>query len=146
VACYKTIAACFLLYPISIYFLIKKSVIMTTQEIADRLAELCGRGDFETAQKELFSEDAVSIEPYATPAFEKETKGLQAIFEKGKKFGEMVEETYGNTLSEPLVAGNSIALKATMDMKMKGRERESMSELCVYTVKDGKIVSEQFFM
>jgi hypothetical protein len=31
-------------------------------------------------------------------------------------------------------------------MKMKGRERESMSELCVYTVKDGKIVSEQFFM
>jgi hypothetical protein len=127
-------------------FLIKKSVIMTTNEIADRLAELCGRGDFETAQKELFAEDAVSIEPYATPAFEKETKGLKAIFEKGKKFGEMVEETYGNTVSEPLVAGNAIALKATMDMKMKGRERESMSELCVYTVKDGKIVSEQFFM
>ena len=119
---------------------------MTTQEIANRLAELCRKGDFETAQRELFAEDAVSIEPYASPAFEKETKGLEAILEKGKKFEEMVEETYGNTVSEPLVAGNSIALKATMDMKMTGRDRESMSELCVYTVKDGKIVSEQFFM
>ena len=34
---------------------------MTTKEIANRLAELCRNGDFETAQKELFSEDAVSF-------------------------------------------------------------------------------------
>ncbi len=34
---------------------------MTTKEIADRLVELCKKGDFETAQAELFSEDAVSI-------------------------------------------------------------------------------------
>lgn len=119
---------------------------MTTQEIANRLVELCRQGDFETAQRELFAEDAVSIEPYASPAFEKETKGLKAIFEKGKKFGEMVEQMYGNTVSEPLVAGDAIALKGSMDVKMKGRDRESMSELCVYTVRDGKIVSEQFFM
>ncbi|MEO6706836.1 MAG: SnoaL-like domain-containing protein [Ginsengibacter sp.] len=119
---------------------------MTTKEIANSLAELCRKGDFETARKELFSEDAVSIEPYASPAFKKETKGLKAILEKGKKFGEMVEEMYGNTVSEPVIAGNAIALKGSMDVKMKGRERESMSELCIYTVKNGKIISEQFFM
>jgi hypothetical protein len=33
-----------------------------------------------------------------------------------------------------------------MDIKMKGRERGKLTELCVYTVKDGKIVAEQFFM
>jgi hypothetical protein len=32
-----------------------------------------------------------------------------------------------------------------MDVTMKGRPRETMSELWVYKVKDGKIVSEQFF-
>jgi len=123
-----------------------KSIIMTTKEIANRLAELCRKGEFENAQKELYAEDAISIEPYATPAFEKETKGLKAIIEKGHKFQAMVEQSYGITVSEPLVSGNAIAFVLNMDITMKGQKRSPMGELCVYTVKDGKIVSEQFFM
>jgi hypothetical protein len=119
---------------------------MSTQEIATRLAELCKKGEWETAQKELFAEDAISIEPYATPAFEKEVKGLPAIIEKGHKFEEMVETTHGLTVSEPLIAASSIAFTLSMDITMKGRKRETMGELCVYQVKDGKIISEQFFM
>lgn len=57
---------------------------MTTQQIASRLAELCRKAAFEAAQKELFANDVTSIEPYATPAFEKETKGLPAVIEKGR--------------------------------------------------------------
>ncbi|GAA0553710.1 nuclear transport factor 2 family protein [Chitinophaga japonensis] len=123
-----------------------QATTMTTQEIANRLAELCRKGDYETAQKELYAEDAVSIEPYATPEFEKETKGLQAIIEKGQKWSAMVEEVHGGDVSEPLVADNSFALIMTMDLTMKGMGRMKMSELCVYQVKDGKVVSEQFFM
>ncbi len=52
---------------------------MTTNQIADRLVEHCRQGQFETAQKELFANDAVSMEPYATPDFDKETRGLDAI-------------------------------------------------------------------
>jgi limonene-1,2-epoxide hydrolase len=33
-----------------------------------------------------------------------------------------------------------------MDLTMKGQGRMQMSEVCVYEVKDDKIVSEQFFM
>jgi len=33
-----------------------------------------------------------------------------------------------------------------MDVTMKGQARSSFEELCVYRVKDGKIISEQFFM
>jgi hypothetical protein len=33
-----------------------------------------------------------------------------------------------------------------MDMTMKDKKRSDMTELCVYHVKDGKIISEQFFM
>lgn len=119
---------------------------MTTQEIAARLVELCSNGDFETAQKELYADDAVSIEPEATPEFAKETKGLDAILKKGEKFEHMTEEIHNVTVSNPLVTGNVIAFICTMDMTMKGKKRMSMGELCVYHVKDGKIISEQFFM
>ena len=118
---------------------------MTTQQIAHRLAELCNQGDFEKAQKELFAEDAVSIEPEAGGGFEKETKGLPAILEKGKQFGAMVEEFHGCGASDPIVAGNAIAISINMDATMKGKERSTMSEIIVYKVKDGKIISEQFF-
>jgi len=119
---------------------------MTTQEIANRLVELCKKGDFEAAQKELFAKDAVSIEPYATPEFEKETKGLDKIFEKGQKFMSMTEAMHGIELSAPLIAGSSFAVVLKMDMTMKGQDRMNMEELCVYEVKDGKIISEQFHM
>jgi hypothetical protein len=117
---------------------------MTTQQIANRLVELCRKGEFETAQKELFTAETVSIEPYATPDFEKETRGLDAIIEKGHKFESMVQEMHSMGMSEPIVAGNSFAAVMTMDMTMKGKGRMNMSELCVYEVKDGKVISEVF--
>jgi len=119
---------------------------MTTQEIANRLVELCREGDFETTQKELFADDAMSIEPYGTPEFEKETKGLQAIKEKGEKWNNMVETMHEMNVSEPLIASNSFAVTMQMHVTMKGGQDINMTELCVYTVKDGKITSEQFFM
>jgi hypothetical protein len=36
---------------------------MNTKQIAERLVALCRKGEWETAQKELFADDAVSIEP-----------------------------------------------------------------------------------
>jgi hypothetical protein len=58
----------------------------------------------------------------------------------------MVEEMHGGSVSEPLVAENTFAFVMSMDMTMKGKGRMNVGELCVYQVKDGKIVSEQFFM
>ena len=95
--------------------------VMNTQQIAARLTELCRQGQFEAAQKELFAEDAVSIEPRETPDFPKETKGLRAIIEKGHKFGSMVEVHGVSASAPPLVTGNAIALALTMDVTMKGR-------------------------
>jgi hypothetical protein len=119
---------------------------MTTQEIANQLVELCRRGEFEKALDDLFSDDAVSIEPYSTPDFEKETKGMKAIKEKGAKWNSMVQEVHGITISDPLVATNSFACTMRMNVTMKERGHMDMTELCVYHVKDEKIVSEQFFM
>jgi hypothetical protein len=119
---------------------------MTTEQIASRVGELSRQGQFEAAQKELYAENAVSIEPEAMRDFPRETRGLRAIIEKGHKFESMVERGRGCTTSAPLVAGKAIAFTLTMDVTMKGRGRVKLEEICAYEVKDGKIVSEQFFM
>lgn len=66
--------------------------------------------------------------------------------EKGRQFEMMAEKTHTVSIGEPLIVGNSIAFKLTMDVTMKGRPRENWEEICVYQVKDGKIISEQFFI
>jgi hypothetical protein len=117
---------------------------MTTKEIAERLVALCREGSVETAQKELYATDAVNIEPYATPAFPKETKGLNAIVEKGHQFAAMIEQVHSLSVSDPLVADNSFACAMHLDVTIKGHGRMNLNELCIYVVKDGKIISEQF--
>jgi len=119
---------------------------MSTQQIATRLAELCNKGDFEAAQKELFADDAVSIEQHETAGFPKETKGLQAIVKKGHHWASSLEQVHGCFASKPLVAGNAIAMTLSMDVTMKGQGRMQLEEVCVYEVKDDKIASERFFM
>ena len=117
---------------------------MTTKEIAERLVAYCRKAQWAAAQTELYAEEAVSIEPEASPAFAKETRGRAAIIEKGHTFDAMVETMHGITVSEPVVAPGSFACTMSLDVTMKGQGRMQMSELCVYAVKDGKIVSEQF--
>ena len=119
---------------------------MTTQEIAARLVELGRQGAFEKAHQELYAQDAVSIEPHGTPEFDKETKGMTAITEKGQRWNAMVVDTHSLKFSDPVIAANSFACTLEMDLTMKEGGRMQMNELCVYTVKDGKITSEQFFM
>ncbi|MBI4623579.1 MAG: nuclear transport factor 2 family protein [Verrucomicrobia bacterium] len=117
---------------------------MNTEQIAGRLVALCREQKWETAQKELYAADAVSIEPHETPGFDKETRGLPAIVAKGQKWVDMVEAVNAISVSDPLVAGNAFACTMRFDIKMKGQGRMDMSELCVYNVKDGKIIAEQF--
>ena len=120
---------------------------MSTQQVADRLAELCRQGKFEDAQNELFATDAVSIEQHESPQFPKETKGLRNIIEKGHKWNEMVERVHSCSVSQPLIAGNAFAVTLGLDISMKGRGRTQMEEVCVYELnEDGKIASERFFM
>jgi hypothetical protein len=119
---------------------------METMDIAKKLVAYCRKADWDGAHQELYAKDVVSIEPYSTPEFDKETRGLEAIREKGRKFDAMVEKMHSIETSEPLVAGNSIAFTLTMDMTMKEKGRMKSPELCVYQVKDGKIISETFFV
>jgi hypothetical protein len=57
----------------------------------------------------------------------------------------MIEEVYGGYCNEPQVAGNYFVCAMGVDVKMKGQPRGKMDEIALYEVRDGKILSEQFF-
>ena len=57
---------------------------METKEIAKKLVAYCKKADWAGAHDSLYAPDATSTEPYSTPEFEKETRGLDAIRKKGK--------------------------------------------------------------
>ena len=119
---------------------------MNTEQIAQRLVVLCREGKFEQAQNELFAEDAVSIEPEGLPPGALgSVSGLEAIRAKGREFQARTEAIHGLTVSEPLVAGNWFSVKMTLDITMKQYGRMQMGEICLYHVRDGKVVREQFF-
>lgn len=119
---------------------------MNTEAVAKRLVELCRKGEHEQAQRELYAQDAVSIEMAGAPAGALgDAQGLQAIYEKGRQFAAMVEAVHASSVSEPVVAGNWFSVSMTMDVTFKGRGRVQMTEICVYQVRDGKVVREQFF-
>ena len=117
----------------------------SVKAIADKLRDYCKKGDFEGAQQALYGDDVVSIEPEAMKGYDKETKGKDAVFNKIHQWNQTVEKLHGIEISEPQVAGNSFSFVMEMDITMKGQERMSMPEICVYTVKNDKIVKESFF-
>lgn len=117
---------------------------MTTQEIADRLVALCNEGKYEQAQRELYAQDAKSIEPASAQGMQS-VEGLDAIIAKGNQFQAMIQEIHGGRVGGPLVAGSQIAVTIGLDVTFKDGNRMNMDEIAVYSVKDGKIVQEQFF-
>ena len=117
---------------------------MTTTEIANRLLSMCRTGQVEEAKEELFAENVKSIEP-REGLLPKEIQGMKAIRAKAQLFIKHVEEFYGQTISEPIITGNFFAITWATDIQMKGQSRKTDNELCVYEVKDGKIISERFF-
>lgn len=117
---------------------------MTTQEVANRLVELCREGKYEQAVKELYSPDIVSVEPEGVP--DRIVKGLDAIAKKGERFESMLEKINSSVVSDPIVAENFFSFGMYMNVVMKGMSHAiDMDEVCVYTVNNGKVVKEEFF-
>jgi len=117
---------------------------MTTQEVANKLVAYMRQGQIFEAQEALYAADIVSVEPEGAMAPHL-TKGKEAVAEKGKQFASMIEERHGGSWSDPVTGGRFISMSMSLDATMKGIGRQVLDEVCVYEVKDGKIVHEQFF-
>ncbi len=114
---------------------------MSTQEIANRLVELCRKGEYDTCYAELFSPEIQSVEADGATV-----QGFDALKKKGEEWNASMEEFMGSEIGDPIVSGNFFSLPMSFTAKFKGAPSPTkMEEICVYQVKDGKIVKEQFF-
>lgn len=115
---------------------------MTTQQIANKLADYCKKGKWAQAQKELYAKDAWSQEPVGlSPRL---VRGQKEITKKGE-FWKKNAKVYDMSVTKPVVAGNWITMKMSLDSSWAGGPRTKSEEICLYEVQNGKIVSEQFF-
>lgn len=121
-----------------------KTEIMTTQEVANRFNELAKQEKWFEIQEEFFLEDVKSIDPVNSP-YMGYAEGKAAVRKKGEDFVAQIEDFHGAFTGEPLVSGNHIAVGREMDITVKGFGRVQMKEIMLYEVKNGKIISEQFF-
>jgi hypothetical protein len=121
--------------------------MMTTQQVAERYYELAQQNKRRQIVEELYGSDIVNREPEhaAAMGIPTITKGLDAVTAKSKAREELIEAVHGETCSPPVVGGRYFSVALGRDITMKGRPRMNLQEIGVFEVKDGKIVSEQFF-
>lgn len=118
---------------------------MTTQETANKLVELCRKGQFQEATDTLYADNIVSVEPEHAPG-QSRIEGKEAKNFKDQYFSDMIAEYHGLEASEPLVADDHFTIRMVMDATFKDGGRQKMEEVCVYRVnKDGLIDYEEFF-
>ena len=115
----------------------------TVHEIANRLRELVTEQRFVEAYQQLFAEDAESIDPLYTG--QSPLKGLTKLIDREKDFLSGTD-IHKISVSQPIVAGSYFTASLSMDFTMSGQDKMLIEELCVYKVKDGKIINQQFFI
>jgi hypothetical protein len=113
---------------------------MKTEDIANRLIELCTAGGFTKAQKELYDNEIVNIETDGS-----RREGLETMLAKEQSFLDSLVKIDKIEFSKPLIAGSYFSVKLAMDIEFKSIGPKSIQEICVYKVVNGKIVFEQFF-
>jgi hypothetical protein len=116
---------------------------MTTQEVANKIVTNCRSGNFFENYDELYSENVVKYESVSGP--ERETKGLKAVLNSSKNFHTTIEKVLNREVSEPLVAGNYFVFRLCQEFQLKGIGYHKLDELCLFKVKDGKIIYEEYF-
>ncbi len=116
----------------------------TTNEVAARFDELAQQEMWFEIQDELFAENVKSIDPPHSPYF-KYAEGKAAVRKKGMDFVQNIEAAHARSTTRPIVSGNHFAVGRNVDITVKGFGRIQIDEIMLYEVKDGLIVSEQFF-
>lgn len=121
-----------------------------TDLIANRFYELCSKNQWDQAMSELYADDAAHVEAMEPPdaSCKRITKGKTELLAMSKKWNETTT-VHSSTCTKPRVNGDQFIVEMTIDCThtegfMAGK-RITMSEYCLYTVKNGKIAEAKFF-
>jgi ketosteroid isomerase-like protein len=117
---------------------------MNTEEVGKRLVELSQKGEWMKALDELYAKDIVSVEAREMENMPAEMRGIDQV--RGKtEWWEKNMEVHSAKVSGPFVARDTFVVQFDVDVTEKeSKKRMQMSEVGVYTVKDGKVAREEF--
>jgi ketosteroid isomerase-like protein len=117
----------------------------STATVAQELVALCREGRNLDAVNQLYSSRIVSIESSGTPEMPAEMSGIEAIREK-HEWWDANNEVHSVEVNGPFLGEDQFAVQFTWDATFKPTgQRSTMSEMALYTVRDGKIVREEFY-
>jgi len=118
--------------------------------VGKKLVEFCNQGKGMEAIDALYADDIVSVEVMGMPevGMPREMSGIEAIRGKSKCWYDN-HEVHKSACEGPWPHGDKFIATFDMDVTPKAGptagQRIQMKEAALYTVKDGKIVHEQFF-
>ena len=117
---------------------------MSTQEVAEKVVELVRQQAWYKALDTLYDKDIVSVEASASEGESAEKRGIDQV--RGKiDWWLNAMEVHSFTAKGPFVAHNRFVVQYDADVTEKNsKKRFQLSEVGVYTVKNGKIVREEF--
>ncbi len=119
-----------------------------TMSVGKKLVEMCKAGKHKEAIDKLYDQKIVSIEAAAPPGGAQRTDGMEAI--KGKNtWWEQNHEVHSSQVDGPFPHGDRFIVRFKYDVTAKAGpmagKRFTMDEAGLYTVKNGKVVQEEFF-
>jgi len=117
---------------------------MNKEEVAKKVVELTRKQAWKEAIESLYSKDIVSVEARAMEGGSPESRGIEAVRGKTDWWVNNMD-VHSAKVSGPFVAHDRFVVQYDIDATDKNsKKRMQMSEVGVYTVKDGKIVREEF--
>lgn len=116
---------------------------MSITKIAHHLVQLYQQGNNALAQVLYFDDEIVSIEKYQLKT--KRTKGIIKVQRKSAHFFEMTQKIHTAHIEGPLIVSNNFCIKIDLDITLRSIGRIQLQQLIVYTVKNHKIIQEEFF-
>ena len=117
---------------------------MTTIDVGNKLVALVRAGKATEAIETLYHPEIVSVEAGFGDGPSQST-GVAACLEKGKEWVAN-HEVHSVKADGPYPHGDRFAIHLSYDVTQRQTgKRSTMSEVAVYTVKNGKIVHEEFY-
>jgi ketosteroid isomerase-like protein len=116
---------------------------MSIKDTAHSFTDLLKAGDHTGAAERFNAEDIVSYEAMEGPMAE--CRGRDAVKQKSD-WWYANHEIHDAAAEGPFINGDQFAVRFTMDITAKeSGQRMQMTEIGLYTVKDGKIAEERFY-
>ncbi|MBS0275091.1 MAG: nuclear transport factor 2 family protein [Proteobacteria bacterium] len=117
---------------------------METIRIANEMIAMLRQGKFLEAGERFWAEDVLSVEPMTGEMAQ--LRGKAAAKAKGE-WWTRAHDVHGVEIQGPYVNGDQFIVRFIMDLTVREtKQRSKLDELGLYTLRQGKIAEEKFFV